>query len=432
MRSSGIIGLIITLYEVQSPNDWPSTWAVGITLSTLLILHGGSSSAHSRESVFWVRKSVMRVGDLSYEIYLVHWPIIVFIEKVWPDVVIFRALSFFLVYLCALTLNSVSRKFLWENISQRPKARVVLAFGGMFFVCGLILFSGLRLSNTRLGLQQLGFDAEGSTWTIGNSDLRTFEKRQSFATTHGCPDAVEASSVMCLIPSGRGERAPEIVLVGDSQARALSDGVVDANDGAANLYISWASGCPFTIKGHPYSRDECLQLNSSRLQQIRDLSPSIVVISNLASRYVGSDLQFVTTNSDSTRTDAVIKRYVLAQMETIQYLLSLGNQIVFVTDILLPPKDAGSPSLIRPNLERYFLRKDSLVGKAIIEGLGRVESNRLTVVRPENYLCAGDRCSLFQDGYMNFSDDDHLSVAESKLLAPALSVTFRSQFINLN
>jgi hypothetical protein len=53
---------------------------------------------------------------------------------------------------------------------------------------------------------------------------------------------------------------------------------------------------------------------------------------------------------------------------------------------------------------------------------GRLKKSKLVeILRPESYLCNQDACRLYQDGSMNYSDDDHLSVAGSLLLAPPLA-----------
>jgi len=420
LKIVGGIGVLLVFAQVSSTRNWPALLTIVLTLSVLLLLHGGATAISCEENSYWLRKQLIRVGDLSYEIYLIHWPILVFLEKLFPTKDYPKWLGLGFTFLCAVALKSICRQFLWSEVVHRDARSTWLRLSGIGLTCILVFLSGAFISATNLGLQKQGFNSEDSSWLIRNQQLTTYNKSESFATSHGCLDAIETEYKFCKFPSESAVINSSAVLVGDSQARSSSDGFIEASQHFGYRYISWASGCPFMVSGFPHSREECRVLNASRLEQIANLQPTVVVIANLSSRYVSSDLPFVLSNDDQVEPDVVKARYIDIFAETIQRVTELGSRVVVISDIPLPPRGSGSPTLFRPKLNQYFLKRESEISELIFNA--RLKKSKLVeILRPESYLCNQDACRLYQDGSMNYSDDDHLSVAGSLLLAPPLA-----------
>jgi peptidoglycan/LPS O-acetylase OafA/YrhL len=81
----GISAIIASYASVSDAMVYPGYWALIPTFGTVLLLLGlGSPVASGLKRALSIRPFVT-LGDMSYSVYLWHWPVVVFLAALWPD-----------------------------------------------------------------------------------------------------------------------------------------------------------------------------------------------------------------------------------------------------------------------------------------------------------------------------------------------------------
>ena len=78
------IGMIVSAsLLVKSSNTFPGVWTILPVVGTLLVIAAGLNKDGMITRAISLRPFIT-FGDLSYSIYLWHWPFIVFAKAIWP------------------------------------------------------------------------------------------------------------------------------------------------------------------------------------------------------------------------------------------------------------------------------------------------------------------------------------------------------------
>lgn len=163
-----------SLYKLDGVN-FPGWHALIPVLGTSLILYGGSSAIESKISFTHLFKSrpIQWVGDISYSLYLWHWPLIVLLPVLFT-VNIEGALGL-QMKLCVLALSLLAAWLSYHYIEQptikwRPKNRwIYIAFAGVLLAVGSTAFivSSVAQQKAKDGLQTLHQIALGDSPCFG-------------------------------------------------------------------------------------------------------------------------------------------------------------------------------------------------------------------------------------------------------------------------
>jgi len=111
----GALLLIASLALISGDTPFPGLWTMLPVLGTVLLIRSGGCGDHVIAQV--LRSTPMvKVGDLSYSIYLWHWPFIVFSAALWPRSSLAPALA------ALLSVGPAVASFLWlEQPVRRRK-----------------------------------------------------------------------------------------------------------------------------------------------------------------------------------------------------------------------------------------------------------------------------------------------------------------------
>jgi peptidoglycan/LPS O-acetylase OafA/YrhL len=423
------LSILATIFlSLSSPSEWPNISTLLPTLATLLFLDAGRRCDISAKS--WMSRLLVDIGDHSYGIYLLHWPILVLAQRQWGTSTVTRLsailISFALAYLMKRCIEDV---FVNRGSSKISPRRTLVSSTFALILTSALLVGFSALASTGLGLNaRVYYDSENSTWMArsqnGEPDqtILNYTKGMSFASRNGCGDALEARAVFCLIDIKLPSRGlGGVALVGDSQSRALSDGFVLAAQDFSSRWISWSSGCPFVKEAFPNERDECKSLNEQRLSFILRNRPEVVVISNLASRYLEPDLLIDYYESERFGQLAPQFVYLQAISETARELTSVGIKVVVVLDIPIPPSYGGRPTLLNSDTTSPYVLKHSLINERLMSYFeARSLIPGVSLMNPSDSLCEAGLCRVLKSGQFLYADNDHLSPAGSLLVAESL------------
>ena len=330
---------------------------------------------------FFGSKRLVYLGDISYSLYLWHWPLIVFAKAIWPN-------SSSAVLIAAAAVSLVPADLSYRLVESRFRKPTAKSKSHKALVIGLLAVTPLfvsivanRAANTGLGLPRV----EG--------------KFSNLASRSGCLGGANLDKQNCFF--GVEEPKFKAVLIGDSNARSASDGVANAVSSlSGRLFISWESGCSFLID---VKDESCRTLNEKRLGSILKFKPDMIFL----------------VNYQNYLTDSVIKN-VKKLDETLEVLSSFGIPVVVqgqIPECIYPISLAlfrGTKNLkCEPSLESQLTRKNLVV-----------ESRRTTIqyvdnvfVDPAFAFCEKSECDSFRESWI-YSDLKHLSPTGSKLLTP--------------
>jgi len=379
------LAVIATALFLTTEANFPGLFAVIPVFATgILIVFGEEKTLVNR---IFSAYPLVRLGDVSYSLYLWHWPIIVFSRAIWPGTsiapLVAAALSFGIANFSYLKIENPYNKRV--NGTVRSSLNLV----GLSVLIVALSFGGFSVANSGLGFP------------------RVETKWENLASTSGCEDGKKPGDPSCLF----GVDAPKFsgVLFGDSNARSASDGVVRAvRNLGGEISISWKSGCSFQIGGIDQN---CRQLNDKRLRFLTDRKPDFVVIVNYLN-YFSEDTEILINRLNVILDELRIRNIpviVQGQIPECFFRISLirySAQSIRYCEVKLTDQASRNQILVQSRLltEKYPLN---------------------TFVDPADSLCDSTLCEAFSRNKWIYSDSKHLSKSGSMLLAPLFEDAIR-------
>lgn len=372
---------------------------------------------------------LVRIGDGSYALYLVHWPLLAFLHNAWVGLkadpgalMAWRVGAVLLAFPLAWLLHRAVERPAKAALTGRRGALVLgagtvaLAVGGIALAlhrppAGAIDFVELRKANYGLSAN---CDAEQPF--DGDADCRT----RSGARWMVWGD----SYAMHLVPG---------------LVRVASDrGLVQATKSSCGPFPGLTPVRPELGRGHSFAAPwigQCAAFNASVLDWLaRHPEVETVVLSSLLTQYLDDskyELQR-TASGERLRGQAAMSAALLADLSaTVKRLRAMGKRVMVVA----PPPSAAfdiAGCLERRQAGRWTIGAtpgcvidvaDDAQRRAaehrFIDALAASDP-RLPVLRFEPLLCDAQRCQVERDGVPLYRDQGHLSREGSRLLMPAV------------
>ena len=380
-----------------------SPWAVISTVVGIsALLWAGNQRAFTNS--FFALRPLTYIGDISYTLYLWHWPIWVF------GIAIFGRNNWVvsLGLLLTLLFSAVQYHFVEDPFRkghlypQGTVTKLVVAF----LVVASVLMVGLNFSASKIGVKLIG---------------TTPEQLVRHVIDEPCPaqrvTIGEAST--CRYRPKKADGL--VILVGDSTAKSLSDGFVTA---AHNLgleaMVFHQAGCPFQVSDSPFNEfcTDGNKRNNDIWSAIRILKPVAVVVSNLNFLYV-RDIGFPDMPIGTTRVAwANETQKVFAQLQKLKIESLLVQPVPeFTSDVryevsILKQLVNGEDQIVLNRGNEFLNQMDK-------NAVRKVFDDR-SVLNLYRQFCTSDLCSRVIDGKFMYEDSTHLSSLGSMFIAPAL------------
>ncbi|WP_423142543.1 acyltransferase family protein [Parablastomonas sp. CN1-191] len=237
----GLAAIFAALWFYTPATPFPGFAALVPCLGAAAILWTG------RQATFVSRLlsfgPVRFVGLISYSLYLVHWPVIVFQRTSWvlyagPSRVIEKGLTLAVcLVLAVLSWRFVERPFRSRRASEDHPARV-FAFGGgaaaalIAFAAVIVATGGLR------GFRPARDDAFSRYLQY---DVKTALRMGTCMVDENAANGLQRAPCLTLDPA-----RPNVLLLGDSHAADLRSGMVNAFPGV-NFLQATGSSCPPSV-----------------------------------------------------------------------------------------------------------------------------------------------------------------------------------------
>ncbi len=452
----GWLGVVAILWAGWSYTDssafpgWIALVPVLGTVAVILAGHGGPGTAG-----WWLaRRPATFVGDVSYSVYLIHWPLIVLVPAVTGSAL--TTLQKVAILTATVALAWVSKTYVEDPLRQRPllaassRRAYVFAVAGMAFVVGGVSVTSavhqVRLDRAEaataavlkdggpcLGPRALA-DPKACGGVAGEQTLVAPEALQAQAKAPQlvrCQTSLGLSSVQdCVL--GEPGAPTTVALVGDSHAgmwMAAMDVLGRSAGVSVRVYVK--SACPLTearrVRAAETSdarQESCERWRNEVVQRLqRDPGIRDVVTSAFASSYSwesepGGE-QLADPASDGF---AAVWRPLLDQGKRVHVLRDTPTPLESVPSCLTAQSEGAACSWPR----KKALKPDvqSKAARALVaDGV-----EQISVVDLTDQFCDQRMCYGQVGGIPVFRDRSHMSQEYSRLMAPyiAAEVDLRS------
>jgi peptidoglycan/LPS O-acetylase OafA/YrhL len=402
----GLTCIAIALAAYNQRTTFPGASALLPCLGAALIIWAGTyDGAPSFAARVLSAKPFTLFGNLSYSLYLWHWPILVFAQHCFVGKLSSLTKAACLgtaVVASALSLHFIERPFLDKRRESLPYLRIGL---GMV-VCASLLCLAVLFSR---GVPQRF--SPGTRAIFAASD--DYNHRR--AECHSSDRSPIPYDKNCIF--GAAGASPDIAVWGDSHGAELVVALGErlAREGRSAMEIT-SSACPPATNFNATKRPNCRAHNDEILRRlIADKRIRTVV---LAANFSGYRI--------SARFDDMLAGY----RHVVESLHANGKRIVLVYPI--PTYDFDPPSVLGMRAEAGMSldevgmaqqafresnqRTINLLDSLYAEGIG-------TRVIPEELLCASDRCRVYspQHGVLYFNGQ-HLSVTGARIIVGNISL----------
>ncbi len=270
---AGFLMIVFAIAFIDRGRAFPGWWALLPTIGSALLIGAGPDS--------WINRHVLSnqwavfIGLISYQLYLWHWPLLVYTRFVTAEAPSSAQLAIAML----TTFPLAWATYRWVDLPMRQggskfaKAIMACAALAVVAVAGWIgvALNGLpgRFSEAAKGLAEFHYNY-ATAYREGTCFLRP---EQAASDWHDCTTQGKKS-------------APSIWLWGDSHAAHLYPGLrFKQLSQEFTLIQITASSCPPILDFDPPGRPHCREINEVALAEITASRPDVVILSALWEAY---------------------------------------------------------------------------------------------------------------------------------------------------
>lgn len=401
---AGLLLIIGSAFLLDSTSPFPGLRALVPCLGAAACIYAGRSKAGSV-----LRLSPMvNIGLISYSIYLIHWPIVVFYKYyVFRDLETFEKLALLTLAIAAgaLLYRTVEKMFMGKTPSIKPIGLSVIASATMALIACSSFVINEQGMKSRVPEKYLAFAADPVSFHTNNYGGSGYELNTILGESNGKIAAV---------------------IGGDSFALQYASGIDAALKGTGQSIPGiFIHGC---ILSGEYTR----VLNNAPRQDCRDKYKAVItalqhnntplILAQHWSGYQGIIANSSGENVPTEKPEEYIK-VILDSLNKIRADIGSREFVIIGTQPLKNGLKSPVSCLLRPN---YIEQKcESLLGYLVAESSTKAINSALaefansnehtTFIDVSKSLCPDGYCSPFHSGKVLYSDAAHLSIEGSAI-----------------
>jgi peptidoglycan/LPS O-acetylase OafA/YrhL len=382
---------------VDDKTPWPGFLAVLPVAGTAGLIVAGTLASNPVSRLLSTRPAVW-VGDLSYSLYLWHWPLIAFASLLWPG-----PTALLVAAVASIVPAWLSYRYVETPLrAARPRSRItVFGLGAGTAAAAAGLAFALGTVGVAVVPAAASYRAEATTLPVGRASGCMVRDRPYV------PGDIDRCYTHVIRPKGW------VMLVGDSHADAISDGVVTAAT-RLRFDVLTLTGAQCEFARHPAPSNflpNCAAMNNDLLDRATGANPpELVVMSHWGSARLGTE-----------------KNWPQALNPTITELRQAHVPVLFVLDVPnFAASDGGQPAACRGGLLDFTctLPREEVEAIQGSARAGEIALTRgrpgVTIYDPWPHFCNAAACSSVVGGRLAYRDFAHLNAIGGALLAPDL------------
>ena len=401
MAAVGLGMILVPFLAYGDHTPFPFPGALLPCIGTALLIWAGASRLTSK---LWTNRPMIWTGRISYSLYLVHWPLIIYYNywRFAPPTQFEQIALVIGSFALALPLNAfVEKRFRRSRTSERSSDARFLAISTAAALGVVAISMSAKLDN-------------GWPWRLHPEPLN--------------PRILAKLSPWCLAGTGLcNAPAGTVALIGDSHADQYAGAVAESLKaaGRSGILYKTVNACAlmqdnYAVNAlHERATSKCRIGQREWRDRIEAENPSLVILSSFwmygisnsyPARYVGDDS---TAMPDIAQSRARFERKIA---ETVQWLTANHRKVVIVgTTVLVdrPPSACYDRPSILSSLDCQNLNVVSdPEAQAYLSGFFRklvAGRNDVLYVDVESALCDGAQCPLAENGTSLYLDRHHLT-----------------------
>ncbi len=437
LQVAGLAGIAASVVAIHAGSAFPGAIAALPVLSAAALIAGGTSVHAGRNPLLENRVS-RYIGDISYSLYLWHWPVLIVATWLIPGMRIRYLIGLLLLafLLASLSYFLVERP-IHERSSSRPerqRRRIRRIRAVALSVITATLVGAVATAAARPP-QEFSPGGQSELTAVGGTSLEETLRQQLIEAETAAawpeltpPIAQAPQDKSPLLTDDECFNADSIdepsqcthgaedadklaVVIGDSFAMSYSPGIEDAllPEGYAVRSIGF-SQCPYldhplTIPNRPEFTERCAEAYEEVLEQLAILQPDLVVLANAEH---GLDRDSGPTSEEWTQ----------ARIRTIDSISESADRVVViegppltVSPTKCPAGDESPADCSRPIPASWYSTWRADTAAAEVAGA--------EVVDTRGWFC-DTRCPTYANGILIKWDEGHLTTSYSRYLAPLL------------
>ncbi|QFU23434.1 acyltransferase [Shewanella eurypsychrophilus] len=407
----GITGLITSIFLVDSSYQWPGTMTLLPVLATFLVIF-----ADHKDGRIFSLKPFNLLGNISYSVYLWHWPIAVLCVRAFGEISAIHAIFGIVI---SLLLGYLSFIFIEQSFKNFNNSLKLASYSLVSLVTVLVVTVSIYLVN---GAPYESRFAKNII--VADQEFLNREPRKG-----RCLSEKATSSPRCTY--GPEKSLPDLILIGDSHASTMVNAVVKSLPSDSSVLFIAQAGCP-TIKGvtlNNSNAESCRSFIDNELANIQQNYPHIpILVVNRWSYYISGKLG-EEAGARITLDDPNIgfQKGFNQALEQTWCSIADNSRVIFMTPTpefpMSMPKNVAR-MLLDGDFEAPFVSMASYSQRnhVFIEALEQLSTScNIETVNVTQSLCKNDRCFGTTGERPNYYDDNHLSEWGARLLVPQLT-----------
>lgn len=411
LAGAGLVAAAVFGYSART--DFPGLAATLPVGGTVLLVVAGSMAPNPLSAALAARPATF-VGGVSYSWYLWHWPLLVFASATFAR----SEAAIAAAVLGSLAVAAVSTHR-FENpirFADRTPADTLRLAG----VCVLAPLAAIALAGA------------ARTQVTASDSLQRFQEvfAPHWAEAERC-DRVLATDPACTWPVD--DASGSALLLGDSNAHHFVEGfVAGMHQRGYTATLAFVPGCPFAdleMESEGVDRRRCNDFVATAMADLTAEPFDLVVLATAMDVYVENDeilLREPVAGRLVHDPESKARLLAAAYRESFGSLARLSTPVVFVRSIpelsdwyphdcsvatwMIAESGCGA-ALDRASVDPRASRGSAVEHEALASsGLASIELTEL--------LCENDRCAAYAGGRWRWKDWGHLTVDQSRRLAP--------------
>ncbi len=437
---AGVIALVYAAFRFDGTTVFPGSAALLPALGAAAIIAASNSGRWWQPSRVLAVRPARFVGDISYSLYLWHWPLIVIAPSVpfWGLTIYHRvallAICFVLAWLTKRFVEDPVRR--WKPLLRRPPRVTLWAPLGAMILVAAVALGGWAVNAPayQAGVAQIAETRANPPTCFGAASVLdascagtdfgdTILPAAGFAGADspggdGCfVQLTDSRPTSCTFGSQDAD-APVVALVGDSHAYQLLATFQElAEENGWKLVTYFKGACPWntTELSTPGAFGQaCTDWRTQVIQALNDDPPDVVFTAALAS-----------TPYSSSGYDSSYDAAVAGYQDAWSAMTSVGVPVVTVVDNPAFETDPNKCLRTRDASDCTAARSDVLAANDPIRAAA-TGMDDVTLLDFTDVYCDETTCFPVVGGANLYRDQDHLTVTFLNTLAPQYTAAIES------
>ncbi len=409
---SGLVLIGYAMYTYTDKLIFPSFYGIIPTLGAALVIYAGHAS---RFSILLANKTTVGLGLISYSLYLIHWPIIVFWNYLYEGIGSIDAIGIFIasIFLAVVSYLYVEQPFRNRkyDLAETKWKYTAIAATAVLFVIGL----HMKYS-------------DGWAWRMPDMKI-VFKDKVVFQDTGNAKNFHKkfygGAGYYGFYPETR--KKADIVLIGDSHGRHYAYGLdkLLVKDRNISMYVASCRSSIYLPNFVRIDNPNYLSWSKKVLEEvlpiIKNSHGSIVILSESWLSQIGrADILDETGNRMHKK---VTVNDIIKGIIALKKIIGKENKLVIIGNV---PKAGynlydifSRPHSSEFSPDKYLKSKRSMDVTAFNEKLKRYadKTKEFVFLDPHDILCSNGWCRNVDDKkHLIYSDSGHLSIYGSEFV----------------